>query len=717
MRIHFDEAHRLFHLRTSEMSYAFGIAADGRLRHLYWGPSLSSDDSLLPLAETMLAAYEPSKGVDARKDGVAELPTMEPSDYGDPVLWARHPDGTRGLRLLYDSHLIDGDHLTVVARDAAYAVTVELHYRGWADLPLLTKWLVIRNGEEGALELEQMKSAAWQLPFGWDYRLTHLSGNWGCEYTKNQLMLTQARTVLQNNRITCAAAQQIPFFALDQDGAATETTGQVFFGVLHWSGNFDITVERQFGKMVTVTGGVNSFDTKYLLKPGECFETPQFTGGFSNRGFERMSEVFYDWQFDHLMPRGNKTDKAHAVRPVIYNSWYPYAFDVREDNCLALIDKCAPLGVELFVIDDGWMPKRTDDKAGLGDWFADPERFPHGLQAISKACHDKGMLFGLWVEPEMVNPDSDLYRAHPDWVIHDPARPRIQQRHQLVLNLARDEIRDWAIAWLDDLIDTCQLDYLKWDMNRYVTETGWPDAPYEEQQSLSVRYTKNLLAIWQHLNEKHSDVLFENCASGGGRSDFGMVPYADRINRSDNADPVDVMVLHEGFSMLFVPKTAGGAGNIAPARHHIHERPTPLSFRIHWGMTGSMSIGINLLTAPQEELDELKKAIAEFKRLRGDLQDAYVYRIASATQHPYALFQYVRRDRKAFTLFSFAHGMRCWDLPMPRFRMRGLLPDAVYVCEDGRRMTGEALMNIGVEVSLKGDCDSRMDVWRMEPQD
>ena len=716
MHIQFDTQHRFFHLSTPEMSYAFGIAADGRLRHLYWGPALSSSESLLPLAEASLGAYVPSKGVDFLKDGVAELPTMEPSDYGDPVLWARHPDGTRGLRLLYDSHLIDGDHLTVVARDAAYAVTVELHYRGWADLPLLSKWLVIRNGEEGALELEQMKSAAWQLPFGWDYRLTHLSGNWGCEYTKNQLMLTQARTVLQNNRITCAAAQQIPFFALDQDGAATETTGQVFFGVLHWSGNFDITVERQFGKMVTVTGGVNSFDTKYLLKPGECFETPQFTGGFSNRGFERMSEVFYDWQFDHLMPRGNKTDKAHAVRPVIYNSWYPYAFDVREDNCLALIDKCAPLGVELFVIDDGWMPKRTDDKAGLGDWFADPERFPHGLQAISKACHDKGMLFGLWVEPEMVNPDSDLYRAHPDWVIHDPARPRIQQRHQLVLNLARDEIRDWAIAWLDDLIDTCQLDYLKWDMNRYVTETGWPDAPYEEQQSLSVRYTKNLLAIWQHLNEKHPDVLFENCASGGGRSDFGMVPYADRINRSDNADPVDVMVLHEGFSMLFVPKTAGGAGNIAPARHHIHERPTPLSFRIHWGMTGSMSIGINLLTAPQEELDELKKAIAEFKRLRGDLQDAYVYRIASATQHPYALFQYVRRDRKAFTLFSFAHGMRCWDLPMPRFRMRGLLPDAVYVCEDGRRMTGEALMNIGVEVSLKGDCDSRMDVWRMEPQ-
>lgn len=714
MRIQHDPDKQIFHLQTSEMSYAFGIAEDGRLRHLYWGPALRHTDTLLPLAESELSSFTPSRGVDASMRGYSELPAREPGDYGDPVIWVRYADGVRGLRLVYESHNIDGEHLTVVARDAVYPVRVELHYRGWADLPLLSKWLVIRNDGKNTLDLEQLKSAAWHLPAGWNYRLTHLSGNWGCEYTKNQLMLTQARTVLQNTRITCSAAQQTPFFALDQDGASTETHGQVFFGVLHWSGNFDITVEQQFGKRVTVTGGINSFDTRYPLPTGEAFETPMFTGGFSCRGFEHMSEVLYDWQFDHLIPRGKKTDKAHAVRPVIYNSWYPYEFNVTEENCLALIEKCATLGIELFVIDDGWMPKRIDDRAGLGDWVADFQRFPHGMKAISDACHSKGMLFGLWVEPEMVNPDSDLFRAHPDWVIHDPTRPQTLQRNQLVLNLARDDIRDWAIQWLDNLIDTCHLDYLKWDMNRYVTEAGWPDAPAEQQQSLSIRYTKNLLAIWQHLNDAHPDVLFENCASGGGRSDFGMVPYADRINRSDNADPVDVMVLHEGFSMLFVPKTAGGAGNIAPARHHIHKRPTPLDFRIHWGMTGSMSIGINLLTASPQELDELKHAIAEFKRLRGDLQDAYVYRIASATQHPYALFQYVKRDRTSFTLFSFAHGMRCWDLPLPRFRMRGLIPNALYVCEDGRCMTGEALMNIGVEVTLKGDCDSRMDVWHMK---
>jgi alpha-galactosidase len=717
MQIQYDASLKTFHLQADNMSYAFGIAPDGRIRHLYWGRALGGFQSLAPLAGEALKAFEPSAGVDKTPAGsCAELPCREPGDYGDPVLWLRHSDGTRGLRPIYESHRIEGDHLTLIVRDAHYPVRVEMHYRGWADLPLISRWLVVENLGEAPVEMQAVKSAAWHLPAGWDYRLTHLSGNWGCEYTKNQLMLTQARTVLQNSRVTSAASQQTAFFALDKDGASTETMGPVYFGVLHWSGDFNITVERQFGRCVSVTGGVNEFDARYMLEPGERFETPQFTAGYSDRGFERMSEVFYDWQFDHLMPRGKKTDKAHAVRPVIYNSWYPYEFDVCEENCLALIDKCADLGVELFVIDDGWMPKRTSSKAGLGDWTADEERFPRGLEAISKACHDKGMMFGLWVEPEMVNPDSDLYRAHPDWVIHDPARPKTLQRNQLVLNLARDDVRDWAIEWLDDLIDRCKLDYLKWDMNRYVTEGGWPDAPYDQQQSLSIRYGRNLLAIWKHLNEKHPDVLFENCAHGGGRSDFGMVPYADRINRSDNADPVDVMVLHEGFSMLFVPKTAGGAGNIAPAAHHIHNRPTPLNFRIHWGMTGSMSIGINLLTAPEEELEALRQGVCEFKRLRPDLQDAYVYRIASATRNPYALFQYVRRDRKAFTLFAFAHGMRCWDLATPRFAMRGLIADALYEDEHGNSMTGDALMNIGLPVHLKGDCDSLMSVWRIRAE-
>ena len=713
MRIQYHEEHRFFHLSTTEMSYVLGITPDERAAHLYWGRALRDDSSIVPLAREALQPYTASPGAGRPEQLNFEISTLEPDDYTDPALKMIQPDGVRSLRLMYCRHEIRGEELVVFLRDRVYPVAVELHYKGYGDLPIISRWLVVRNEGEKEVILEAIKSASWYVPRGVDYRLTHLSGSWGSEYTRNQLMLTQARTVLQNNRLTCAAAQQTPFFALDPEGKTTETDGELFFGALHWSGDFNITVERQYNRRVSVVGGVNDFDSRYPLRPGEAFPAPAFTAGFVRCGFERMSEVLYDWQLDYLMPRGKKFDKAHAERPVIYNSWYPYQFDVREENCLALIEKCAPLGIELFVIDDGWMPGRVNEKAGLGDWTADPERFPHGMGVVADACHAKGMLFGIWVEPEMVNPDSDLFRAHPDWVIADPTRPHTLQRNQLILNLARDDIRDWAIEWLDRLIVDFKLDYLKWDMNRYVTENGWPDAPAEERQSLSIRYTRNLLKIWETLNERHPDILFENCASGGGRSDFGMVPYADRINRSDNADPVDVMQIHEGFTMLFVPKTAGGAGNIAPERHHIHDRATPLDFRIHWGMTGSMSIGVNLLTADRETLEKLRAGIAEFKRLRGDLQDAYVYRIASATRRPYAIFQYVRRDRRAFTLFAFAHGMRNWDLDLPRFRMRGLLPEAVYQCEDGRRMTGEALMNIGVTISLKGDCDSKKSTWRL----
>ncbi len=712
MKITCCEKRRFFHLYTSEMSYAFGWDEDGRLLHLYWGNALHGEEAVAPIAQERLVAPERLVGVSHGGKAVYELPMREPGDFGEACLWPRFQDGTRGARLRYQRHEIKNEELFVWLKDEAYPLEVKLCYRGYGDLPLLSRWIEVSNLGEDAVELQSIRSAAWHLPRG-EWRLTHLTGNWGSEYTKNQLMLTQARTVLQNDRLTCAGAQQTPFFALDWNGESTQTAGEVFYGALHWSGDFSINVECQYGKAVSVTGGVNNFDASWNLKPGETFVAPLFTGGFSSRGFDHMSETLYDWQYDVLLPRGQKTNKAAAERPVIYNSWYPYEFRVDEKNCTGLLEECAALGVELFVIDDGWMPGRTTDVSGLGDWVTDPVRFPNGLAPIAKACHDRGMLFGLWVEPEMVNPDSELYRAHPDWVIHDPLRPLTEQRHQLILNLARDDVRDWAIEQLDRIIEDYQLDYLKWDMNRYVTESGWPDAPRDEQQSLRIRYIQNLEKIWQHMNEKYPDVLLENCASGGGRSDFGMVPYADRINRSDNADPVDVMVLHEGFTTLFIPKTAGGAGTIAPEVHHIHERRTPLDFRIRWGMTGSMGIGINLLTASDEVKQELKAGIAEFKTRRADLQNSYVYTLASARKNPYAVFEYVRRDRKAFTVFAFSHGMRNWDLEMPRFRLRGLIEDAVYECEDGRRMTGGALMNYGILCPMRGDYNSVLSAWKV----
>ena len=715
MRITWNEALRYFHLYTPEMSWLMHVTPDGRLLHLYWGPALRAPGSADEIVREGLDVWALARTRESRRDrSRCEVPTQMPGDYSAPVLACVMPDGVRSLRLRYAGHRLDGETLTVTLADEVYPLRVEAVCRGWGELPLLTRSLRVTNNADAPVELDVLRSAVWHVPRGGRWRLTHFAGDAMSEYMRCEVLLSQVRTELQNNRLTEASHQQVPFFALDRDGLSTETAGEVYYGALHWSGDFSILAEVQSGGRVSVTGGINDRTSRLMLRPGETFETPGFTGGFSDRGFEHMSETLYDWQLDHLLPRGAKTDKAHSPRPVLYNSWYPYAFGIDEEKCLAFVDRCADLGAELFVIDDGWMPGRRDPTRGLGDWTADPARFPHGLGVIADRCREKGLLFGLWVEPEMVNPDSDLYRAHPDWVLRDPTREPSLQRSQLILNLARDDVRDWIVETLDRIVTEYRPDYLKWDMNRYVTETGWPEASREEQRSLPVRYIQNLMAIWAHLNRKYPDLLLENCASGGGRADFGMVPYADRVNRSDNSDPVDLMLIHEGFTTLFVPKTAGGAGNIAQARTSAHGRVTPLDFRIAWGLTGSLSIGINLLTASDEELARLREAIADYKRLRADLQDAYVYRIASARAHPYAVFQYVRRDRGAFTLFVFAHGLHTRDLPLPRFRMRGLIPGAVYVCDDGRRMTGEALMQHGIAVSLRGDYAAAVLVWRRE---
>lgn len=706
MRIEFDEKHKIFQLSCSEMGYAFAINHTGRLMNLHWGNPLNSFEDYEPLLDSSIVMEPYKKGTYNR----AEYRTGDPFDYCVPCLRVEHADGSETLRMAYKEHRITKDSLYVTMQDNFYPVEVELCYKTWGNLPLIGRSAVIKNKGEKPIMLNSAKSATLQLPIGREYRLTHFAGEWGAEYQKNQLMLTQARIQLETSHFTDAASHQFPFLALDENGTATETMGEVYFGVLGWSGDFQITIDKQhteYSKNVSVTAGISDFTARYQLEAGECFETPMFTCGFSNRGFEHMSEIFYDWQFDYILPRGGKKDKAHAVRPIIYNTWYPYEFNIDEQKLINFIPKAKYIGAELYVIDDGWMNKRRNEKAGLGDWVTDKERFPNGLQHIADEVHKSGMLFGLWVEPEMVNPDSDLYRQHPDWVLSEPNRSRTLSREQLILDMSRDEIRDWVIDWLDKLIIEAKLDYLKWDMNREITEIGLNAI----NRGVAIKYMRNMEYIWKHLNERFPDLLLENCASGGGRADFGMLPYADRVNRSDNADPIDVMLLHEGYSTFFVPKLAGGAGNVAPSPSHQNGRVVPLQYRIHSGMTGSLSVGINLLKSGQEELDALKEATMRFKELRPALQDAYVYRIASANEGRYSILQYTKRDRSQFTVFAFGHGLHQWDKQLPRFKMRGLDPKSIY--SDGTyKVTGKALMEIGIEISLRGDYASGIYTWK-----
>lgn len=708
MRIEFEDNRKIFRLISDEMEYAFQVTSEGNLRNLHWGAKV---DDLVPydvLAEERDSMEYPG----SRTCYSREYTSEEPFDYSSPCLRVRFFDGSETLRLKYARHIIKDDELTVTLGDEFYPLEVDLIYKTFGNLPIIGRSAVIRNLGDKPIQLLTAKSASLQLPQGRDFRLTHYSGDWGSEYQRNQVMVTKARVQIETNRLTDAANHQFQFFALDENGMATETFGEVYFGILQWSGDFQTTVEMQhtqYSKQLSVVSGISDFSAQIPLVSHEKFETPTILIGFSDSGFEHMSEMLYDLQIDYILPKGKRTDKAHGVRPIIYNTWYPYEFGIDEKKVLDIIPKAKEIGAELLVIDDGWMKGRTDNKCGLGDWVIDRERFPRGLGHISDEVHKNGMLFGIWVEPEMVNPDSDLYKSHPDWILSEPNRERSLMKTQCILDMSQDCIRDWAIDWLDKLITEEKLDYLKWDMNREVSELGLNAI----EQGKAVKYMRNIEYIWQHLNEKFPDLLMENCAAGGGRADYAMLKYTDRVNRSDNADVVDAMILHEGFATFFLPKLAGGAGNIPPSPYadYLNGRSVPLDFRINMGMTGSMSIGINILKSDDEELENLKEATKRFKELRPALQDSYFYRICSARENPYCVWQYVRRNRSEFTVFAFGHGMHQWDKQLPSFRMRGLKPDEIYRCGE-MKMTGRALMNLGVHISLKGDYDSVVMTWR-----
>ncbi len=717
MKITFDPERKLFRIVTPEMEYGFAVNNFGELVNLHWGAPMKSD------ADYALLFEDGSHGtIKPHGYNPGEYRFCSPFDYAAPAIRARFADGTESMRLVYRSHEIFSDRLEISLEDEFYPLEVKLIYGTFGDLPLIWRRAVITNGyENDDLLLRTAMSATLQLPCGEDFRLTHFAGEWGAEYQRQSTPLTQSRVVLETSYLTDAASHIVPFFALDH-GQATETEGEIYFGALRYSGDFRIIVEThrtQTMNRTSVTLGVNDYTSEIKLAPGESFTTPDVIAGYAVGGFGRMSEILYDWQFDYALPRGEKTNKAHATRPVIYNTWCPFTFNIDEKKLIDLIPKAKYIGAELYVVDDAWMKGRSDATRGLGDWFMDEERFPHGLGYVSDKVHEAGMKFGLWVEPEMVNPASDLFREHPDWVLNDATRGEQHlPRYQYVLDMSRDDITDWAIDWLDKLVIEAKLDYLKWDMNREGSDMG----QYAFERGVPVKYMKNIERIWKHLNERFPDLLFENCASGGGRADYGMLAYTDRVNRSDNSDPVDVMLLHEGFSTLFVPKLSGGAGNVAISPHRLNGRTIPLKFRTDLGMTGSMSVGVNLLTAPDEELDALRDAVARFKELRPALQDAYVYRIASAREHPYTMLQYVKRDKSQFTFFAFGHGMRQWDKYMPRFKMRGLDPDAIYVSDSGQRVSGAALMHSGISVTKYGyykslmsaDYSSLVETWRRE---
>lgn len=691
----------LMRLDGGGVTYAMGVDEKGYLQPLYWGAALDDGAPLAAAHPGELSGFDPAGSITPQ-----EYAGQGEGLVNEPGVKAVFADGNRDLVLKYRSHTISGETLTVELADIRRPLTVTLRYTIDTDTGVIARSASVRNNDAGPVRIDQIAAATFTLPVGDDYRLHYLTGRHASEWSRQEVPVTPALTVLESRRGSTGHGNQ-PWFAIGRGSKTSETDGPVWYGALAWSGSFRLSIGADNLGRVRISGGYNPYDFAWTLKPGETLDTPVFYAGYSAGGMGQASRTFHAFQRRRIIPGGDRA----KIRPILYNSWEATTFDVTQAGQMALAEKAARLGVERFVVDDGWFGARNNDKAGLGDWTVNRDKFPDGLKPLIDKVKSLGMDFGLWVEPEMVNPDSDLYRAHPDWVLNFPDRPRTEGRNQLILNLARTDVRDHLLAWLDKLVSENDIAFLKWDYNRNWTEAGWPQVAPQDQQRVHIQYVRNLYHILSELRRRHPTLEIEGCSGGGGRIDLGIMGLTDQSWTSDNTDPYDRLTIQDGFTQAYAPQIMMAWVTDSP--NWANGRQTSLDYRFLSAMQGSLGLGANLDHWQDADFATAAKWIAAYKEIRQTVQRGNLYRIASPRpdKATSATF-HVSQDRKQAVLFQMLHSSMFRD-DMSALHPQGLDPTRRY---DVRLLGGGALpdglpaqasgaywMEQGVRVKLKGD--------------
>ena len=699
--IQFDSQTRVFRIDGGNTSYIFGISNANTLQPLYWGARLGQTDDLGPAhVGDGQSAFDLPSGITPQ-----EFQGWGAGLFYEPALKITFPDGNRDLVLHYVEHKIEGNTLTIQLKDISRDIFVTLKYQVDSATGVLGRSAVIVNKTKEPVMVEQAAAGTWSLPDSTDYWLYYLTGRWAGEMNVQHEAVRPGARVIESRRGS-TGQQNNPWVAIERGNSNDQDTGDVWFGALAWSGSWRITIEQDPLHQVRVTGGYNPFDFGYKLAPNEQLETPVFYGGYTHNGIGGASRLLHQFELAKILPQAPKP----RPRPVVYNSWEATEFNVTEQGQEVLAEKAAKIGVERFVMDDGWFGQRKDDHAGLGDWYVNKEKFPNGLKPLIDKVHALGMDFGLWVEPEMVNPDSDLYRKHPDWVLNFTGRPRSEGRNQLVLNLARQDVRDYVFGFLDKLLNENDIVFLKWDYNRNWSEPGWPAVAPDEQKKVYVKYTENLYSILQELRSKHPKVEIESCSGGGGRVDLGILRYTDEVWPSDNTDPFDRLTIQDGFTYAYTPGVMMAWVTESPSGANHSPRST--EYRFLSSMQGSLAVGANLNHWQDEDFATAQHLIGEYKDIRETVQHGALYRLVSpANGSETSATESVATDGNQVAVFAFLHSSQ-FGYPYPRLFLRGLDKDAQYhlhwiTTKPGGKLpeaaSGAYWMDHGVDLDLSGD--------------
>lgn len=671
----------IFLLNTRSTSYGFGIDDQGLVRHLYWGGRIASAEDLeMPVLEEV-----------STNDPVFEITREEFPVYGnlrykEHCLKTTFSDGTRETVYKYCGYQIEetGEYqeLVIQLKDRYYDFAIDLHYKVYEAYDLLERTVTIKNNTDQVVQIEKLHSGQFHIPYeGLNFSNVH--GHWGAEQQRFVQKVNYGKIVIENRR-GISTHNHNPYFILDRD--ATETAGDVYFGALRMSGNFSGVIEQTPYGETLVQLGLNSHDFMLELQPGEVFTAPAVLCGYSGTGFGTMSHHLHHFALKHILREG--------YRPVLYNSWEATEFQVNSQEQILLADKAKEIGAELFVLDDGWFGERDGIDNGLGDWYVNEKKFPHGLDELISHVKSLDMMFGIWVEPEMVNPKSKLYQDHPDWIYHFETRTSDTSRGQYVLDMTRKEVQRFVFEMLDNLLTRHEIDYIKWDANRPISQTGL-------KKDIWYRHIRAIYDIVAELKKKHPHVLFEACASGGGRIDYGILGIFDDFWTSDNTDAYDRLFIQEAYSYIYPVKAMRAWVTDCP--NFLSGRVIPMKFRYHSAMMGTLGIGCNILRFTQEDADLSREMIHFYKEIRPIVQEGDFYRLENPSDNRYFLFEYLKGEEGL--IFAFLPQSKVGHRGTT-IRLRGLEENAFYSMktESGDLVkSGSYLMNRGLDLRLNGD--------------
>ena len=708
----FLEEEKIFKLDTRNTTYVIAVVDDEQfLGHVYYGKKLKEVhlDGLLRIHEN---PFVPSRNNRDRVSFLDSFPMEYPAhglgDYRESCINIRTEKGNVGLALSYVSHKItegkDGleglpasfgeagecEILEILCEDKVTGLQVILQYGIFDEADVITRSVKVVNTGKENLYLTKVYSACLDMD-NKDFEAISLHGSWARERQIETVPVSHGKYSVESIRGE-SSHQDHPFLALKTKNADQEN-GEVYAMHFVYSGNFKAQVQSDQFDQVRMTMGIHPEDFTWKLKEGESFQAPETVLVYSAQGLGQMTRIFHDFYRNHLIRSEYKNQK----RPILINNWEATYFDFDTDKLIAIAKQASALGIEMLVMDDGWFGNRCDDNRALGDWFVNEEKLKGGLEYLVDEVNKLGMKFGIWFEPEMISPDSDLYRAHPDYAIAIPGREPSLCRNQYVLDLTRKEVRDYAYECVAKILRSANIEYVKWDMNRQLSDIGSLELPADQMGELYHRYVLAVYEMQERMMTEFPHLLLENCSGGGARFDPGMLYYSPQIWCSDDTDAIERLKIQEGTALIYPLSTMGA--HVSDCPNHTVGRVTPFETRGYVALAGTFGYELDVTKIPESDREQIPAQVAMYHKYNDLVREGDYYRIASyAENHYFDCYGVVSKNKKE-ALYTYVQVLNRPNYHSRRIYLKGLAAEKYYAIEgeDGT-WSGEQLMNAGLLV-------------------